>query len=42
MEATQVGINAIPAHIVGRRFLVLGAQPIKVFREILAKVAEDM
>jgi predicted DsbA family dithiol-disulfide isomerase len=42
LEATQVGINAIPAHIVGRRFLVLGAQPVNVFREILAKVAEDM
>jgi predicted DsbA family dithiol-disulfide isomerase len=41
LEATQVGINAIPAHILGRRFLILGAQPIETFRDALAKLADD-
>ncbi len=41
MEATQVGINAIPAHIIGRRFLILGAQPVDVFRGVLAKLGDD-
>jgi predicted DsbA family dithiol-disulfide isomerase len=39
-EAEQVGINAIPAHIFGGRYLVMGAQPYDVFRQVLDKLSE--
>lgn len=38
-EAEQVGINAIPAHIFGLRYLVLGAQPYEALREVVEKTA---
>jgi predicted DsbA family dithiol-disulfide isomerase len=34
-DAESMGINAIPAHIVGRRYLLLGAQPYEAFIEVL-------
>jgi predicted DsbA family dithiol-disulfide isomerase len=34
-DAESVGINAIPAHTVGRRYLLLGAQPYEAFIEVL-------
>src|ERR1700686_2909584 len=34
-EAESVGINATPAHIFGRRYLVLGAQPYDAFLQVL-------
>lgn len=37
-EAESVGINAIPAHIFGRRYLVLGAQPYEAFLEVLDRL----
>jgi predicted DsbA family dithiol-disulfide isomerase len=37
--ATSVGINAIPAHVFGRRYLVMGAQPYEVLREVVDKLA---
>jgi predicted DsbA family dithiol-disulfide isomerase len=37
-EAESVGINAIPAHIFGGRYLVLGAQPYDVFKQVLEKL----
>lgn len=40
-EATALGISAIPAHIFGRRYLILGAQPEQVFRKALAELAGD-
>jgi len=33
--AASVGIDAIPAHIFGRRYLILGAQPREVFDQVL-------
>lgn len=36
--ASSVGINAIPAHIFGRRFLLLGAQPYEVFRQVVDRL----
>ena len=36
--AASVGIDAIPAHIFGRRYLVMGAQPY----DVLKKVAEQV
>jgi len=36
--ASSAGIDAIPAHIFGRRYLVLGAQPYDVFRQVLEKM----
>jgi len=32
--ATSVGINAIPAHIFGRRYLVMGAQPYDALKDV--------
>lgn len=38
--ASSVGINAIPAHVFGRRYLVLGAQPYDVFAEVVHRLRE--
>ena len=40
-EATQVGINGIPAHVFGLRYLVMGAQPFEVLKQVADKVAEE-
>ena len=40
-DAESVGINAIPAHIFGRRYLVLGAQPYEAFQQVIARLQED-
>ncbi len=37
-EAQSVGINAIPAFVLDRRLIVLGAQPLAVFREAFAQL----
>ncbi|HEY2598568.1 MAG TPA: DsbA family protein [Candidatus Dormibacteraeota bacterium] len=39
--AESVGINAIPAHIFGRRYLVLGAQPYESFTQVIKKLREE-
>jgi predicted DsbA family dithiol-disulfide isomerase len=41
-DAESVGINAIPAHIVGQRYLLLGAQPHEAFIEVLDALREDL
>jgi predicted DsbA family dithiol-disulfide isomerase len=40
-DAESVGINAIPAHIFGQRYLVLGAQPYEVFQQVLERLRQD-
>jgi len=40
-DAELVGINAIPAHIVGQRYLLLGAQPYEAFIEVLDALREE-
>jgi predicted DsbA family dithiol-disulfide isomerase len=40
-EAESVGINAIPAHIVGQRYLLMGAQPYEAFIQVLDSVSAD-
>ena len=40
-EAESVGINAIPAHIFGRRYLVMGAQPYEAFKQVLDRLAQE-
>lgn len=40
-EAESVGINAIPAHVFGSRYLVVGAQPYEVFRQVLDRIEQD-
>ncbi|MDQ2942775.1 MAG: DsbA family protein, partial [Candidatus Dormibacteraeota bacterium] len=40
-EAESVGINAIPAHIFGRRYLVVGAQPYEAFKQVLDRLELD-
>jgi predicted DsbA family dithiol-disulfide isomerase len=37
-EATEIGISAIPAHIFGRRFLVIGAHPLQVYDQVLSQL----
>ena len=37
--AESVGINAIPAHVFGRRYLVLGAQPYDVLKQVVERVS---
>lgn len=36
--ASSVGIDAIPAHIFGRRYLVLGAQPYEVLKQVVDRL----
>ena len=38
-QAQSLGINAIPAFLLDRRLIVLGAQPIDVFRRAFAQLA---
>ena len=39
--ASSVGIDAIPAHIFGRRYLILGAQPYDMLRQVVDRVAAE-
>jgi predicted DsbA family dithiol-disulfide isomerase len=38
-QAQAMGINGIPAFLLDRRLLVLGAQPLEVFRQAFAQLA---
>ena len=38
--ASSVGIDAIPAHIFGRRYLVVGAQPYEVLKQVIDRRKE--
>jgi predicted DsbA family dithiol-disulfide isomerase len=38
-QAQSIGINAIPAFLLDRRLIVLGAQPLEVFRRAYAQLA---
>lgn len=40
-QAESAGINAIPAHIFGRRYLVVGAHPYESFTEVLDRLRQD-
>jgi predicted DsbA family dithiol-disulfide isomerase len=40
-EAESVGINAIPAHVFGSKYLVLGAQPYEIFRQVLDRLTDS-
>jgi predicted DsbA family dithiol-disulfide isomerase len=40
-EATQVGINGIPAHIFGLRYLVMGAHPYEILKQVADKVIAE-
>jgi predicted DsbA family dithiol-disulfide isomerase len=39
--ATSAGIDAIPAHVFGRRYLVLGAQPYDVLKQVVDRVVAE-
>jgi predicted DsbA family dithiol-disulfide isomerase len=39
--ASTLGINAIPAHIFARRYLVLGAQPYEVLKEVVDRLQSE-
>ena len=38
-EAESAGINAIPAHVFAGRYLVVGAQPYEIFKQVLDRLA---
>ncbi len=38
-QALSIGINAVPAFLLDRRLIVLGAQPFEVFRQAFAQLA---
>jgi predicted DsbA family dithiol-disulfide isomerase len=40
-EANRIGINAIPAFVLDRRLLVLGAQPEGAFERAVEQLQED-
>jgi predicted DsbA family dithiol-disulfide isomerase len=40
-EAESVGINAIPAHVFGGRYLVVGAQPYEIFQQVLERMSQE-
>jgi protein disulfide-isomerase len=40
-EANRIGINAIPAFVLDRRLLVLGAQPEEAFEQALEQLHEE-
>ncbi len=39
--ASSVGIDAIPAHVFGGRYLVLGAQPYDVFKQVVDRLKAE-
>jgi predicted DsbA family dithiol-disulfide isomerase len=39
-QAHSIGINAIPAFLLDRRLIVVGAQPIEAFRQAFAQLAD--
>ena len=38
LEAEELGINGIPAHVIADRYLVMGAQPYDLFERVMAKI----
>jgi predicted DsbA family dithiol-disulfide isomerase len=40
-QAESVGINAIPAHIFGGRYLVIGAHPYEAFTQVLDRLRDE-
>jgi predicted DsbA family dithiol-disulfide isomerase len=38
VEAEELGINGIPAHVIADRYLVMGAQPYDLFERVMAKL----
>jgi predicted DsbA family dithiol-disulfide isomerase len=39
--ASSLGINAIPAHVFARRYLVLGAQPYEVLKQVVDRLRSE-
>jgi predicted DsbA family dithiol-disulfide isomerase len=37
--ASSAGINAIPAHVFARRYMVMGAQPYEVLRQVVERIS---
>jgi predicted DsbA family dithiol-disulfide isomerase len=40
-QAESAGINAVPAHIFGGRYLVVGAHPYEAFTQVLDRLRQD-
>jgi len=41
-QASQFGITAVPAFIVGHKYLVSGAQPVEVFRQVFEEASSQI
>jgi predicted DsbA family dithiol-disulfide isomerase len=39
-QALEAGINAIPAHVFGRRFLVVGAHPYELLKQVVERARD--
>jgi len=39
--ASSAGIDAIPAHVFGRRYLVMGAQPYEVLKQVVDRLSAE-
>ena len=39
--ASSAGINAIPAHVFARRYLVLGAQPYEILKQVVDRIRSE-
>ena len=39
-EAIAAGVDAVPAHVFGRRFLLVGAHPDELYQRVLRRLAE--
>ncbi len=40
--ARQLGITAVPAFIFDKKYLISGAQPVEVFRQVLNQIASEL
>jgi predicted DsbA family dithiol-disulfide isomerase len=40
-QAYSIGVNAVPAFLLDRRLIVLGAQPVEVFRQAFAQLNQS-
>lgn len=40
-DATSAGIDAIPAHVFGQRYLVVGAQPYEVLEQVVGRLRRE-
>ncbi|HKJ37853.1 MAG TPA: DsbA family protein, partial [Anaerolineales bacterium] len=40
-EAYQIGVSGVPTYVINDRYALVGAQPYEVFKQTLAKIANQ-